>query len=86
MNNPSCTFKPISDSEPYHPQNLDETRGVPLRVYDKEGFCIAVFAWGAVAFPEELREKLAALVGKHTAILKLNGRYHIRDLEAENHA
>ncbi|MCX6677403.1 MAG: hypothetical protein NTU95_05600 [Methanothrix sp.] len=81
----SNTFKPISDPGPYHPQNLDETRGVPLRVFIKDDFCIAVFAWGMVAFPEELREKLAPLVGRTVAILRLDGRggpaYHCRAIK-----
>ncbi len=75
------TFKPISDPGPYHPQNLDETRGVPLRVYVKDGFCITVFAWGMVAFPEELREKLTGLIGKTVAILRIGNKYHVRQVD-----
>lgn len=78
---PCQTFKPISDLGPYHPQNLDETRGVPLRVYAKDGFCITVFAWGIVAFPEELREKLTGLIGKTVAILRIDNKYHVRQVD-----
>ena len=78
----SCqTFKPIADSEPYHPQNLDETRGDLLRIFLKDGFCISVFAWGCVAFPEELREELASLVGRTVTVLRLDGKYHIRAIK-----
>ena len=75
------TLKPISDPGPYHPQNLDETRGVPLRVYTKDGFCITVFAWGIVAFPEELREKLTGLIGKTVAILRIDNKYYVRQVD-----
>lgn len=77
-------MKSLSESEPYHPQNLDETRGVPLRVYVKDGFCIVAFVWGMVAFPEELRDELEGLVSRKCAILRLDGKYHVRDLEAED--
>jgi hypothetical protein len=70
------TFKPIH----YHLQNLDETRGVPLRIYAKDGFCIAVFAWGMVAFPEEMEPLLRDMVGKEVCCLRLDGRYHIREV------
>jgi hypothetical protein len=86
MNYTCCTFKPISASDTYHPQNLDETRGDLLRIFLKDGFCIAVFIWGCVAFPAELHEELAALVGRKCAILRIEGRFLVRDLEREEHA
>ncbi|OPX73960.1 MAG: hypothetical protein A4E48_02354 [Methanosaeta sp. PtaU1.Bin060] len=77
-------FKPISDPEPHHPQNLDEVRGIPLRVYVKDGFCIAVFAWGAISLPSELEARLRELVGHNIACLRFDGKFHIRDLDQES--
>lgn len=54
-----------------------EARGQLLRVFEAEGQCVGVWAWGCCSFPAELREKLAALVGKECAILRWNG-YHCR--------
>ena len=82
----SCAeFKSISNPEPYHPQNLDESRGVLLRVHEAGGFCIAIFAWGAVSLPVELMGRLRELVGHKTGILRLDG-WHVRNLEAEDAA
>ncbi len=39
---------------------------------------MAVFSWGSVALPEEIHEELAALVGRETAVLRLDGKYHCR--------
>lgn len=65
------------------PQRLpewSEARGQLLRVFSKDGFVIGGFSWGAVAFPEELEARLRELVGKQCAILRLDGRYHIREV------
>lgn len=78
MNYAVSEFKPISES-PHRIQELEEARGELIRVFVSYGQCIAVFSWGAVSLPGELREELRALVGKECAILRL-GRYHIREV------
>ena len=82
MNYDCITFKPFyknnQEAEPHRLQELREARGELLRVFTKDGFCIAAFAWGCCSFPEELQEKLQALVGHEVGILRLDGRYHVR--------
>lgn len=63
-----------------------EARGQLLSVFCRDGFAVASFAWGCMAFPEELEERLRGLIGRKCAILKLDGRYFVRDLEGEDHA
>lgn len=58
-----------------------EARGQLLSVFCRDGFAVATFAWGAVAVAEELEPKLAALVGKECAILRLDGKYHVRAVD-----
>lgn len=68
-------------SEPHHHlQELEEVRDLLLRVFLKDGFCIAIFRFGAVALPEELEPRLRELVGKETCCLRLDGRYLIREV------
>jgi hypothetical protein len=57
---------------------LHEARDLLLRTFMKDGFCIAVFRFGAVAFPEEMREELTGMVGRTVAVLRLDGIYHCR--------
>ena len=57
---------------------LDEARGDLLSVTVQDGLTVAVFSWGSVALPEEIHEELAALVGRETAVLRLDGKYHCR--------
>lgn len=66
------------DSEPCRLSELDEARGLLESVSCWDGLTVAVFSWGSVALPEEIREELAALVGKTVAVLRLDGRYHCR--------
>jgi len=80
---PYCEMKSISESEPYYPLNLDEERGVLLRIGVKNGFCIAVFAWGAVALPSEVEERLCKLIGRRVAVLRLGSRFYVRSLGAD---
>lgn len=68
------------DDTPHRLANCEEARDLLLRVFLKDGFCIAIFRFGAVALPEELREELAGLVGREIAILRLGG-YHIRAVD-----
>lgn len=73
-------FKPILES-PRRLSELEEARDVLLNVFLKEGFAIAGFKFGAVAFPEELEERLRELIGRKIAVLRFDGRYLVRDLE-----
>ena len=76
-------FKPIL--EPHHRlQELEECRGQLLRIFESEGQCIAVFAWGAISLPAEIEQRLRPLVGHKVACMRLNGKIRIRDLEAED--
>jgi len=51
-----------------------------LEVFSKDGLCIAIFKFGAVALPEELHERLEGLVGKNVGVLRLDGEYHVREV------
>lgn len=59
---------------------LEEARDVLLNVFLKDGFAVAGFKFGAVAFPEELEEQLRELVGRECAVLRLDNRYHVREV------
>jgi len=80
MNYAVSEFKPISES-PHRIQELEEARGKLLRVFESEGQVVGVWAWGCCSFPAELREELTALVGHEIAVLRLDGRYHIREAD-----
>ena len=60
---------------------LEELRYVLLGVRCEDGQCIAVFPTGEFLFPGELREELTALVGREVAILRLDGKYHLRAVD-----
>lgn len=49
--------------EAHRLQELEEARGQLLRVFAKDGFCIAVFAWGCCSFPEEMEPQLREMGG-----------------------
>jgi hypothetical protein len=51
-----------------------------MNVFIKDGFCIAVFRFGAVALPEELEPQLKKLEGKGAACLRLGHKYYIREV------
>ena len=74
------TFKPISEDAPHRQQELEEARGQLLRVHEAEGQCIAIFSWGAVSLPGEMVERLRMLVGRKIGILRLDGKFHIREV------
>ena len=59
---------------------LAEARGKLLSVVLRNGFAVASFEWGAVAFPEEMQAELATLVGRTVAVLRLDGKFHCRDV------
>ena len=58
-----------------------EARGQLLSVLCRDGFAVASFDWGCVAFPEELEPRLRDLVGRNAACLRLDGKYHLRAVE-----
>ena len=74
-------FKPC-DGSPHRLQEFEEAHDELLRVFLKDGFCIAVFRFGAVALPEELEPQLRELVGREIAILRLDGQYYLREVVA----
>ena len=75
-------FKPFyknnHNAEAHRIQELEEARDQLLRTFLKDGFCIAVFRFGAVALPEEMEPQLGELVGKETCCLRLDGKYYCR--------
>jgi len=64
----------------HHQRELEESRGQLLRVHEAEGQCIAVFPWGAVSLPGELEPKLREMIGREVACLRLDGKFHIREV------
>ena len=65
-------------SEPRQLPEMHEARGLLQDVSCRNGFAVASFTWGTVAFPAEMLEELVALAGKECAVLRLDGRYHCR--------
>jgi hypothetical protein len=65
-------------SEPRRIADGSEARDLLTDILVKDGLCIAVFKFGPVAFPEELEPRLRGLVGQIVAVLRLDGRYHVR--------
>jgi len=70
----------MSEPEARRLSELDEARGLLESVSCLDGVAVARFGWGSVAFPEELEPELAGGVGHEIAILRLDGRYHLRTL------
>ena len=66
--------------EAHRLQELAEARGQLLRVFAKDGFCIAAFAWGCCSFPEEMKPQLREMGGHEIAVLRL-GKYHLRSVD-----
>jgi len=67
-------------SELYRLAELQEARGQLLSVSCLDSCAVASFEWGVVAFPEEMQAELAALVGRTVAVLRLDGRYYVREV------
>ena len=61
---------------------LEEQKHTLLGVRCEDGQCIAVFPNGDFALPLELRERLVGMVGREIAILRLGGRYYLREVVA----
>lgn len=64
--------------EPRRLAELDEARGLLQDITYADGCTLARFEWGAIALPEEIHEELAGTVGRTVAVLRLDGRYHVR--------
>ena len=79
--NSSSEHKNFSETSPRPLPERSMARGKLLSVLCRDGFAITGFKFGAVAFPEELHERLAGLVGKTVAILRLDGKYHVRAVD-----
>lgn len=62
-------------------KELEELCHTLLSVRCEDGQCIAVFPNGDFALPLDLREELTALVGREVAILRLDGKYHLRAVD-----
>lgn len=80
MNYAASELKPIQKPIPQRLPDCSEARGLLQSVFSRDGFAVASFVWGAVAFPEEMREELTVLVGRECAVLRLDGKYHCRVL------
>lgn len=74
-------YKPLHEA-PRRLRELEEARDLLLNISLKEVFCIAIFRFGAVALPGELEPQLRELVGREIAILRLDGRYYLREVVA----
>jgi hypothetical protein len=61
--------------------DLEEGLGTLLQIADHEAFIVAVFAWGEISLPRDLKNQLGNLISKKIAILRLDGRYYLRCLE-----
>ena len=79
----TCRNKSFSEPEARRLAEMEEARGHLLRIFEAEGQCIAVFPFGAVAFPSELEPRLRVLVGHKIAVLRLDDKFHIRNLDEE---
>jgi hypothetical protein len=63
-------------------KELEELCHTLLSVRCEDSQCIAVFPNGDFALPLELRDELESLVGREIAILRLGGRYYLREVVA----
>ncbi|MDI9418069.1 MAG: hypothetical protein QM438_10040 [Euryarchaeota archaeon] len=61
---------------------LEEQKHTLLGVRVEDSQCIAVFPNGDFALPLDLRDELESLVGREIAILRLGGRYYLREVVA----
>jgi hypothetical protein len=81
MNSALLEYKHIEN--PHHLQEREEAVDHLTEVFMSRGRCIAIFEFGAVSVAPELEQKLKTLIGHRCAILRLDGRYHVRNLDAE---
>jgi len=59
---------------------LEEARGHLMRVIKAEGYCVAIYDFGAVALPLELFDMLQSLVCRNVAIFRIDGGYRVREV------
>lgn len=81
MNYDCIEFKAFHES-PRRLGDCEEAMGKLIRIFEAEGHTVAAFEWGAISLPLEMREKLELLVGREIAILRLDGRYYLREVVA----
>ncbi|OPY54063.1 MAG: hypothetical protein A4E48_00449 [Methanosaeta sp. PtaU1.Bin060] len=72
--------------EAYRMRDLDEVRGDLQHIEEAGGGVLALIGKIPVILPPELEPHLREMVGRKCAILRLDGKYHVRDLEAEDAA
>jgi len=80
MNYAVSEFKPIL-TPPRRLSELEEARDVLLRIFLKDGFCIAVFRFGAIALPEDMEPRLRDMIGREVACLRLDGKFYLREAD-----
>ena len=66
--------------------DLEESRDVLIKVSVVQGYCIATFRFGAVSLLPEMEEQLRGLIGRKCAILRIDNRFLVRDLDGVVHA
>lgn len=71
------------DESPLRLREREEARGQLLKILDSEGQAVAAFEWGAISLPLDLRERLAGMVGREIACLRLDGKIYIRGLDSD---
>ena len=74
-------FKPLHEA-PRRLAELEEQLHTLQSIRVEDGQCIAVFPTGEFALPLDLRDELESLVGREIAILRLGGRYYLREVVA----
>lgn len=84
----SCqSFKPFSEAETNHRQNLNDVIDQLLRVFPKEGFAVSGFECGSVALPEEMESGHQERARRRTLSTHLpDGQSYLRDLAEKSHA
>ena len=73
--------KILSEPEPRRLQDIGEGIGQLIRVMILEDMTVAVFPWGSITVPIELEARLRELLGKKIGILRLDGKFHIREVK-----
>ena len=79
MKNAVSKYKSIREN-PFKLGDLDEARDLLIDAFEQNGFCIAKFKFGEVALPPEMLPRLAKLVGRTVAVLRLDGKFHCREV------
>ena len=77
-------FKSLLDPGPRRLEDLEEVRDILLAVREAGGQCIARFGCGDIVFPAEFAAQWGELVGCKITVLKVDGRYIMRNLDDES--